>query len=147
MSDDFRVVVVEKYGYGFSDIVDEERPIEVILEETRAALSGAGIEALYWAQSYPEEVEAIIGLDMAVPASYENYKFNMPFIYLAHFAANIGITRWLPGSSESDAIKYGTLTEEEKEIYRTVFYQRTMTVTMLNEIKNISDINRSGAAV
>lgn len=153
LSDDFRVFVVEKYGYGFSDIVDEERPIEVILEETRAALSGAGIEgpyvlcphsmsgieALYWAQSYPEEVEAIIGLDMAVPPSYENYKFNMPFIYLAHFAANIGITRWIPGSSESDAIKYGTLTEEEKEIYRTVFYQRTMTVTMLNEIKNISD--------
>lgn len=151
LSDEYKIAVVEKYGYGFSDIVDEERPIEVILEETRAALSGAGIEgpyilcphsmsgieALYWAQSYPNEVEAIIGLDMAVPASYENYKIDMPFVYLTHYAAKIGITRWLPGASESDAIKYGTLTEEEKERYRTVFYQKTMTVTMVNEVKEI----------
>lgn len=28
----------------------------------------SGLEALYWAQKYPDEVEAIVGLDMAVPA-------------------------------------------------------------------------------
>ena len=33
--------------------------------------SASGIEAILWAQLYPEEVEAIIGLDMSVPAFYE----------------------------------------------------------------------------
>ncbi|HKM34309.1 MAG TPA: alpha/beta hydrolase [Lachnospiraceae bacterium] len=151
LSEDYKIVVVEKFGYGFSDIVDEERPIEVILGETRAALTAAGIEgpyvlcphsmsgieAIYWAQSYPEEVEAIIGLDMAVPASYENYKINMPMIKLGNYAINIGLTRWIPGVSESDAMKYGTLTEEEKEICRAVFFSRTATITMMNEVEII----------
>ena len=29
--------------------------------------SMSGLEAVYWAQQYPDEVTAIIGLDMAVP--------------------------------------------------------------------------------
>ena len=35
--------------------------------------SMSGLEAIYWAQQYPEEVAAIIGLDMAVPESYEHF--------------------------------------------------------------------------
>ena len=41
--------------------------------------------------------------------------------------------------SESDAIKYGTLTDNEKEIYRAVFYNRTATVTMIDEVKRIQE--------
>ena len=133
LSDDYRIVVVEKFGYGFSDVVDKERGIASILEDTRTALAKAdvqgpyvlcphsmsGIEALYWAQQYPEEVEAIVGLDMAVPGAYEDYKINMPMLKLSQFAARAGITRFLPGVAESDAIRYGTLSNTEKEIYFT----------------------------
>lgn len=153
LSDDYRIVVVEKFGYGFSDIVDESREIEKILNETRTALDKAGIagpyilcphsmsgiEALYWAQKYPEEIEAIIGLDMAVPEAYEAYNINMFGIKLGQFAAKTGIIRFIPGIAESDAIKYGTLSEKEKETYRAVFYNRTATVTMINEVKNIKE--------
>lgn len=153
LSDDYRIVVVEKFGYGFSDIVDESREIEKILNETRTALDKAGIagpyilcphsmsgiEALYWAQKYPEEIEAIIGLDMAVPEAYEAYNINMFGIKLGQFAAKTGIIRFIPGIAESDAIKYGTLSEKEKEIYRAVFYNRTATVTMINEVKSIKE--------
>lgn len=153
LSDDYRIVVVEKFGYGFSDIVDESREIERILNETRTALDKAGIagpyilcphsmsgiEALYWAQKYPEEIEAIIGLDMAVPEAYEAYNINMFGIKLGQFAAKTGIIRFIPGIAESDAIKYGTLSEKEKEIYRAVFYNRTATVTMINEVKSIKE--------
>ena len=149
LSDHFRIAVIEKYGYGFSDVVDSERQIASILEESRAALKNAGvegpyilcphsmsgIEAIYWAQQYPEEVEAIIGLDMAVPEAYENYHINMPMLKLSQFAARVGIIRLLPGISESDAIRFGTLTEKETAIYRAVFYNRTATKTMLNEVK------------
>ena len=153
LSDSYKIVVVEKFGYGFSDVVDKERSIASILADTRAALAEAGvegpyvlcphsmsgIEALYWAQQYPEEVEAIIGLDMAVPGSYEDYKINMPMLKLSQFAARVGITRLLPGVAESDAIKYGTLSEAEKEIYRAVFYDKTATITMLKEVKSVKE--------
>ncbi len=153
LSDDYKIVVVEKFGYGFSDVVDKERNIDSILEDTRTALTKAGIEgpyvlcphsmsgieALYWAQQYPEEVEVIIGLDMAVPEAYEDYKINMSMLKISQFAARAGITRILPGVSESDAIKYGTLSDAEKEMYRAIFYEKTATTTMLNEVSTIKE--------
>ena len=153
LSDNCKIVVVEKFGYGFSDVVDKDRSIDSVLEDTRTALEKAGIEgpyvlcphsmsgmeALYWAGQYPEEVEAIIGLDMAVPKAYEDYKINMPMLKISQFAARVGITRLLPGISESDAMKYGTLTDTEKEIYRAIFYEKTATTTMVNEVKWIKE--------
>ncbi len=151
--DSYKIVVVEKLGYGFSEVVDKDRSIDSVLEDTRTALEKAGIEgpyvlcphsmsgieALYWAGQYPEEVEAIIGLDMAVPEAYEDYKINMPMLKISQFAARVGITRLLPGISESDAMKHGTLTDTEKEIYRAIFYEKTATTTMLNEVKWIKE--------
>ena len=148
LSNKYRIVVVEKFGYG-----DKKRGIESILADTRAALKAAGIEApyilcphsmsgieaLYWAQQYPEEVLAIIGLDMAVPKSYQDYNINMTMLKLSQFASAIGITRLLPSVSDSDAIINGTLSNKEKEIYRAVFYNRTATITMLNEVKSIKE--------
>ena len=153
LSDDYRIVVVEKFGYGFSDVVDKERSIDSILEDTRTALAKAdirgsyvlcphsmsGIEAIYWAQQYPEEIEAIVGLDMAVPGAYEDYKINMPMLKLSQFAARAGITRFLPDVAESDAIRYGTLSDTEKEIYRAVFYEKTATTTMLKEVECVKE--------
>lgn len=153
LSDEYRIVVVEKFGYGFSDVISEERSIDTILENTRTALKEAGIEgsyvlcphsmsgleALHWAQIYPEEVSAIIGLDMAVPGYYERMKINIPILKMGEWAAKAGITRLIPGISESDAIKYGTLTEQEKDIYRAVFFNRTATTTMINECKSVKE--------
>ena len=58
---------------------------------------------------------------------------------LGQYAAALGVTRWISGISESGAIKYGTLTDNEKEIYRAVFYNRTATITMINEAKEIKE--------
>lgn len=153
LSDTYRIVVVEKAGYGFSEVTkNAPRDIDTVLSETRKALqlsgvegpyvlcphSVSGIEAIYWAQQYPEEVSAIIGLDMSVPHSYENYQVSVPMLQLSAFAANIGVTRWIPGAADSDAIKYGTLTENEKSIYRAIFYRRTATTDMLREVQKIT---------
>lgn len=151
LTDRYKIAVVEKFGYGFSDVFDKDRNIDSVLEDTRAALTAAGVdapyilcphsmsglEALYWAQKYPEEVTAIIGLDMAVPKYYDEMKINIPIMRLASFAAQVGVTRFIPNISESDAIKYGALSEEEKELYRAVFYRRTATVTMINECEAV----------
>lgn len=151
LSDEYKIAVVEKFGYGFSDVVDEDRDIDTILSETRMALDKAGmeppyvlcphsmsgLEALYWAKKYPEEVEAIIGLDMAVPDYYDEMNINITIMRLGQYCAGLGITRWIPSLAKSDAIKSGTLSEKEKEIYRAIFYQKTATVTMIDEAKEV----------
>lgn len=153
LNNEYKIAVVEKFGYGFSDVVDEARDIDTMLSETRMALKKAdaegpyvlcphsmsGLEALYWAQKYPEEVEAIVGLDMAVPDYYDEMNISIPILKLGQYGAALGIIRWVPGLAESDAIKYGTLSDKEKEIYRALFYQRTATVTMINEAKVVKD--------
>lgn len=153
LSGKYQIAVVEKFGYGFSDVVDKDRDIDSILEDTRAGLAAAGLnapyvlcphsmsglEALYWAQKYPDEVSAIIGLDMAVPEYYDSMDINIPITHITGWAAHIGITRLIPGISDSDAIKYGTLSDDEKEIYRAVFYHRTATVTMRNEVEAVKE--------
>lgn len=48
MSDHYKVAVVEKFGYGFSDIVDKNRDIDSILEDTRAALAAAGLKEQFF---------------------------------------------------------------------------------------------------
>lgn len=147
LSDRYQIAVVEKAGYGFGEDTDAQRDIAAILADTRQALLGAGVEppyvlvphsisgleALYWAQQYPQEVQAIIGLDMAVPEMYQQYALSMPMLRLSQFAARCGLTRWLPGIAESDAIRFGTLTDHEKDVYRAVFYHRTASNAMLRE--------------
>ena len=116
LCDDYKVVVVEKFGYGFSDVIDTDRDIDSILEDTRAALEAAGLsapyvlcphsmsglEALYWAQKYPNEVSAIIGLDMAVPQYYDTMNINISTMRIASWAAGMGVTRLIPGIAATE---------------------------------------------
>ena len=81
LSKDYRVSVVDYFGYGWSDGTLVPRTNANIVREVRAALAGAGIEppyilvphslsgiyALYYAERYPAEVRAVINLDSSVP--------------------------------------------------------------------------------
>lgn len=149
LTDSYRIVVIEKFGYGFSDDVKEERPIAKILENSRAALQKAGvegpyvllphsisgIEAIYWAQQYPDEVSAIIGLDMAVPAVYDNYPLNPPLIDWLHAIASLGLTRWFPKIVDKGLFKHNQLTEQEKSRYRAIFHRRPLSDNVVQEVK------------
>ncbi len=153
LDDDFRIAVVERPGYGFSEVVDAPRDLATVLKETRAVLaeagidppnvicphSMAGIEALYWAQEYPDEVQAIVGLDMALPEAYANLQFSRLGLRLAGFAARTGLTRLVPGLADGPAVRHGTLTEHDKAIYRALFYDKTLNRTMLDEMLTIRE--------
>lgn len=153
LSEENQIAVVEKAGYGFSEVTNSSRDMDTILSETREALKKAkiegpyilmphsmsGIEALYWAQTYPEEVEAIIGLDMAVPAAYEEMDIPVPFVRLGEFIARTGLIRWLPMLEGSGVMENEALTEEDKALYEIVFYRRTSTKNMVNEILEIEE--------
>ncbi len=153
LSDKYRIVVVEKFGYGFSDIINEKRDIRTILSQTRKVLqknnitglyilcphSMSGIEALYWVQQYPKEIEAIISLDMALPQHYEKLKISNFSLKIMTYARKLGLARLIPSIAESDAIKYGSLTENEKEIARALFHDKMLNATVLNEFKTIKN--------
>jgi pimeloyl-ACP methyl ester carboxylesterase len=146
LSNDYRIAVVEKIGYGYSDIADVSRDIDTILSETREALrlagenspyililhSMSGLEALRWAQLYPDEVVGIIGIDMAIPSVYmDNVIKISPFqITLLSVLARMGIPRFLPVSSIS-------LTENEYEQAKLLFYRNTANITFSNETRSV----------
>jgi pimeloyl-ACP methyl ester carboxylesterase len=81
---DFRVIVVEKFGYGYSDIYKSSCDIDTLVSIQRQALealgeagpyilaphSMSGLEAIRWKQKYPDDVSAIVGIDMATPLSF-----------------------------------------------------------------------------
>jgi pimeloyl-ACP methyl ester carboxylesterase len=81
LSRSFRVTVVEDFGYGWSDWTSVPRTNENVVEEIRLALKESGVYppytlvphsisgfyALYYANKYPDEVEAVVGLDTGVP--------------------------------------------------------------------------------
>ena len=147
LSDDYRIVVVEKFGYGFSDLVDGERDMDTILRQDREALEKCGIEAPYvlcphsfsgyeatrWAQEYPDEVEAIVGLDMCTPHCMdvnklkENETVKAFQLGLGKFIKATGIVRLF------DYNESGTLTKEESAIYKEIACHKNMNPTELNE--------------
>lgn len=107
LTDKFRVAVIEKFGYGYSDVSGIERDVATMVKEDREALKKAGekgpyvlmphsmsaLEAIYWADTYPDEVNSIIGLDMAVPDCYDEKNNNISKIRFMKAMTLIGIHR------------------------------------------------------
>ena len=107
LSGSFQIAVPERFGYGFSDVTDLPKDLDTVLGQTRAALAQAGlkppyvlcphsmsgIEAVYWAQQYPDEVQAIIGLDMSTPAAYGEMTISGPVLQALQLGGAVGVTR------------------------------------------------------
>ena len=154
LKDDYHIIVIEKFGYGFSDVVDEERSFDTLLRQDREALAKAGIngpfilcphsmsglEAIMWAQDYPDEVEAIVGLDMVLPRTYDDFDFDGVFRFekLAAFAREMGIVRFY----YSDSSLPSALSKEEKELYRAIACRKAVNVDVINEGLAITDAVR-----
>ena len=144
LSKKYKVVVVERAGYGFSEDSDRSRDVMEVLSETRQALaqahvsgpyviishSMASLESLAWQEKYPNEVKALIGLDWALPESYEDLKDNQALLTVAYWSSKIGLLRYFP---ESFYIKNPTLTETERQQYKLLAYKQLMSQAMLHE--------------
>ena len=144
LSKKYKVVVVERAGYGFSEDSDQSRDVMTVFSETRQALSQAevsgpyvivshsmaSLESLAWQEKYPNEVRALIGLDWALPASYEDLKDNQALLTVAYWSSKIGLLRYFP---ESFYIKNPTLTETERQQYKLLAYKQLMSQAMLHE--------------
>lgn len=76
----YKVVVIEPFGYGLSDLTEKERNTENIVSEIHEALQSlkieryilmghsiAGIYGLDYVNKYENEVSAFVGIDSSVP--------------------------------------------------------------------------------
>ncbi|MBM7692108.1 pimeloyl-ACP methyl ester carboxylesterase [Peribacillus deserti] len=152
-----KVVIVESFGYGWSDITKKERTVENIVEEIRTALKAANIEApyilmphsisgiysLYYANTYPDEVKAVIGIDFTLPQALEYFGESAPTMpeYLSYVAPT-GIARlalyMIPDNFLPIAEK-GTYSVENLNLTKAISgwkgYNKNI-VDEANEIKN-----------
>ena len=150
LSKRYKVVIVERAGYGYSDDSNHSRDVIEVLFETRQALSQANVkgpfiilshsmaslESLAWQEKYPDEVKTLVGLDWALPASYENLKDNQALHTVAYWSSKIGLLRYFP---ESFYIKNQTLTESERKQYKLLAYKQLMSQAMLNESRLVKE--------
>ena len=150
LSKRYKVVIVERAGYGYSDDSNYSRDVMEVLSETRQALSQANItgpfimlshsmaslERLAWQEKYPDEVKALIGLDWALPSSYEDLKQNQALLTVAYWSGKIGLLRYFP---ESFYIKNQTLIESERKQYKLLAYKQLMSQAMLHESQTVKE--------
>ena len=150
LSKKYKVVIVERAGYGYSEDSNQSRDVMEVLSETHQALSQANVtgpfiilshsmasfESLAWQEKYPDEVKALVGLDWALPASYEDLKDNQALLTVAYWSSKIGLLRYFP---ESFYIKNPTLTETEREQYKLLAYKQLMSQAMLHESQTVKE--------
>jgi len=173
LSDEYRIAVVEKAGYGMSESTDTERTVENMVNESREALKLAGInppyvlaphsysgfEAIYWANTYPDEIKAVLSIDMGLPdTAAEMGKVMTPDKFKAMNERNKkllakiqkrGLLAKLTKKFTVDItgmMSSNHLTDEEKKLYEDLFYKNLTNKEVFEEnLLLVSNAEKAGA--
>ena len=146
---DFRIIAIEKFGYGYSDLCDSPCDIDSLVSYQRQALdqlgeegpfillphSMSGLEAIRWKQTYPKEIAAVIGLDMAVPGQYlswrpEDAEKRVDQIIRLQRLHKKGLLFWYPLNKRG-------LDKEEIRQLKLLFKRNAMNDCYVNEAKKV----------
>jgi len=160
MSDKYRIAVVEKAGYGLSGQALTPRTVQNLVEESRTALknlhleppyilaphSYSGFEAIWWANTYPEEVKAVLGIDMGFPNMMKAQAKEIPHKKkkamvekskaLMQKIAKRGIIDKLLRNrtvNASGLLTSNELSPEEKQTYEEVYYKNITSDAVFEE--------------
>lgn len=155
MAKNHNVVVVEPFGYGWSERTDKERTVENIVEEIRTALkksniegpyilmphSISGIYSMYYAHEYPEEIKAVIGIDFTLPQALGYFNESAPKMpeYMKYVAPT-GIARLVSYMSPDDVLPIadeGVYSEENLDLTKRMTAWK---VTNRNVVEEANEI-------
>ncbi len=148
LKEDYKIVFVERSGVGFSETSGADRDIDTILQETRTALekSGvkgpfvvlpigtAGLETVYWATKYPDEIQAVIGINITYPEQYANItteEYCGFFDYLLVPFYKLGAQRFMPNIYPVNS--YGIYTDTQMMSRKALISKGGFTQDMYNE--------------
>ena len=165
LSQKYRIAVIEKAGYGFSDHMTTPRTIENLVGDDREALRRAGIEppyvlaahsysgleAVYWANTYPDEVKALLSMDMGIPDYAMLQADEVPddkrdrlleryHRFLKRVAKDGIIARLVRNKAEnvSGLLTGNELTDDEKKLYRRLFYENIANREFVEESRQMT---------
>ena len=160
LSKQYRVITVEPFGYGLSDLAGTDRTLNAIVNELSSCVrslgcteyylmshSISGVYALAWANQYPDEVLGFIGIDPSVPKQMEYNPLPISFSALTkiecgmmRFASATGIMRlasvfdpYLILSADSSY----AYPPDELKLFRLMTLHRIFNADVRNEIKQI----------
>lgn len=148
LESDYRVVAVEPFGYGLSDQTEAERTSENIAAEVHGALQSldidryvlaghsiAGIYGLEYANRFPDEVTAFVGIDTSVPGQ-PGMDDELP-IAAMQAAKTLGLMRVL-GAIGGDAYAGTPFDEQTKEQMKMLSNKNSLSPTYVNEMEHFS---------
>ena len=144
---DFRIIVIEKFGYGYSDIYDSSCDIDTLVSIQRQALalagergpyvlaphSMSGLEAIRWKQLFPDEVAAIVGIDMATPLSFSVWTD-------AEIKKTLRLMKVLRGLKLGGiltSVSRLSLTEDEIQQHELLKKRNTFNICCINEAREV----------
>ena len=144
---DFRIIVVEKFGYGYSDIFDSPCDIDTLVSIQRQALatlgetgpyilaphSMSGIEAIRWKQKFPDEVSGIIGIDMGTPLSFSVWTDKQ----IKQTVLLMKVLRGLKLASALSSVSNLSLTEDEFKQHKLLKKRNTFNICCINEAREV----------
>ncbi|MCT2347282.1 alpha/beta fold hydrolase [Niallia taxi] len=157
MAKDNKVVVVELFGYGWSENTNKERTVKNIVGEIRTALKKAnipgpyilmphsisGIYSMYFAYTYPEEVKAVIGIDPTLPKELDYFGESLPAMPkflslvsptgLARLAVLINSKGFLPIAEEA------TYSKENLEMTKAISAWKSYNISIINEANELKN--------
>ncbi|MHA6533100.1 alpha/beta fold hydrolase [Paenibacillus sp. BAC0078] len=150
-----KVVVVEPFGYGWSDLTNEKRTVENIVEELRSALQQAniqgpytllphsvsGIYSMYYANKYPDEIQAIAGIDITLPQAVEYFNEAVPQMptYMSLLAPS-GLARLATFIAPSDVLPEaaeGTYSDENIKLTKMITAWKAYNKNVVNETREL----------
>lgn len=144
---DFRVIVIEKFGYGYSDICQSPCDIDTLVSIQRQALavvgetgpfilaphSMSGLEAIRWKQTFPDEVAAIIGIDMATPLSFSVWTEED----LSKTIRLMRVVRKLKLAPLLGSLNHLSLTEDEIRQHKLLKKRNTFNICCIHEAEEV----------
>jgi len=143
----YKVVTVEPFGYGLSDVTEKERTTENMVSEIHEALQSlninkyilmghsiAGIYGLDYVNKYPNEVSAFVGIDSSV-STQGGMDVEFP-ITMFKFLKKSGLVR-LALKLGSDPYAGLPHDDETKEQMRMITLKNVYNSSVMNEMENI----------
>lgn len=144
----YKVVVIEPFGYGLSDLTEVERSTDNIVSEIHQALQSlqidryilmahsiSGLYGLDYVNKYENEVSAFVGLDTSVPTIKEQ-KVEPSTLKKLNLLKKLGFARLFVklGDNPYASLPYD---DETKEQMRMLGLKNMLNPTQLNEIENM----------
>lgn len=153
LAESYKIIGIEKLGYGYSDLAEESREIDKVILEYRcilqqleiktpiilAAHSMGFLEAVRWGQQYPSEILAILGIDPATPECYKDFDIEKAKTGLIEISKNEHLKKISANALIKQFTKDYDISSTEKKKLENLAYRNLANQNWISEAENLKD--------